>query len=345
MEQNGVASVQLGHETNWKPRNTRSPSNNCSPAFREGYVVDGSGCGRWLQRFIGPPMEAGVETWKQAPVQAPSRQTPQAVRPPADRIDRCFGSRHSVLGICAGWMDRTFSARRDPATVRRRVSSGIRAAFAASIRLESAEAGAASPRTERGGHCPLASRILAATKKRASNVKLAWFFSMKVGFCCNPCGGVCGRRGATRPCNVRGIDAIESQRSPPSPERRGRCGLGCTTNSWITMRGRRISFGSCAKSTDICVAPSFWCGIACRRIALPPDNCLRKQPLGFKWNGFRLMPRTLTLLRMSGISPSTEPWRTSFRTTFTICTPHWIKSSKPFGTNPTACTRFLTRHI
>jgi hypothetical protein len=26
---------------------------------------------------------------------------------------------------------------------------------------------------------------LAATKKRASNVKLAWFFSTKVGFCCN----------------------------------------------------------------------------------------------------------------------------------------------------------------
>ena len=254
MEKAG-ASVQYGHETNRKPRDARSPSKDCSQALRAGYVVDGSGCGRWLQRFIGPPLAAGMETRKQAPVQASSRQSVQTVRPPTDRIGRCSGKRHSVLGICAGWMDRTFGARHDPATVRRGVSSRVCAAFAASIGLESAEAGAASPRTKRGGHCPLASRILAATKKRASNVKLAWFFSTKVGFCCNLCGGVCGRQGATRPCSVRGIDAIESRRLPPSPAPRGRCVWGCTTNSWITMRGRRISFGSCEKSTHICVVP------------------------------------------------------------------------------------------
>ena len=338
-----VVSVQLGHETNRKPRDARSPSSNCSQALREGHVVDGSGCGRWLQRFIGTPLEKGVETRKQATVQASSRQSAQAVRPPTDRIGRCVGSRHSVLGVCAGWMDRTFSARHDPTTVRRGVSSRVCAAFAASVGLESAEAGAASPRTERGGHRPLASRILAATKKRASSVKLAWFFSTKVGFCCNRCGGVCGRRGATGPCSVRGIDVIESRRSPPSPGPRGRCGWGCTTNSWITMRGRRISFGSWAKSTDICVVPSFWCGIACLLIAPPPDNCLRRLPLGFKWNGFRLMRRTLILWRMSGISPNTGPWPTSFRTTSTIYTPHWRKSSTPFDTNLTACTRSLTQ--
>src|SRR3954464_3223615 len=94
-----VVCVQLRHETNRKPRDARSPSNNCSQALREGYVVDGSGCGRWFQRFIGPPMEAGVETRKQTPVQASSRQNAQAVRPPTDRIGCCFVSRHSVLGI------------------------------------------------------------------------------------------------------------------------------------------------------------------------------------------------------------------------------------------------------
>jgi hypothetical protein len=31
--------------------------------------------------------------------------------------------------------------------------------------------------------------MLAATKKRASNVKLAWFLSTKVGFCCSRCDG------------------------------------------------------------------------------------------------------------------------------------------------------------
>jgi hypothetical protein len=343
--ENSVVPVQLGHETNRKPRGARSPSSNRSQALREGYVVDGSGCGRWLQRFLGMPVEEGVETRKQAAVQASSRQIAQAVRSSTDRVGRCVGARHTVLGVCAGWMDRTFGARHNPATVRRGISSGICAAFAPPDGLESAEAGAASPRTERSGHRPLASRILAATKKRASSVKRAWFFSTKAGFCCNRCGGVCGHRGATRPCNVPGIDAIESRRLPPSPVLPGRCGWVCTTNSWTIMRGRRISFGLCAKSTDICVVRSFWCGIACLLIVPQLDNSSQTRPLGFKWNGFRRMRRTSIPWRMSGISLSTGPWPTSFRTTFTIYTPHSIKSSTPFDTNPTASTRFLTQLI
>ena len=212
--ENDVVPVQLGHETNRNPRDARSPSNNCSQAFREGCVVDGSGCDRWLQRFLGASMEAGMETWKQTPAQASSRPGVQAVRPAADRIGRGFGSRHSLLGICAGWMDRTHGARHDPATVRRGVSSGICSTLAASIGLESTEARASRPRTERGGHRPLASRILAATKKRALNVKLAWFSSTKVGICCNRCGGVYGRRGVIHRCSVHGIDGIELRRLP-----------------------------------------------------------------------------------------------------------------------------------
>lgn len=284
-----------------------------------------------------------METRRQATVEASSRPSAQAVRPPTERIDRGVSSRHTVLGLCAGGMDGTFGARHDPAIVRRGFSSGICAAAAASVGLESAEARAASARTQRGGHCPLASRILAATKKRASNGKLAWFFSMKVGSCCNRCGGVCGHRREIRPSSARGIDAIGLRRSPPSPALRGRCVWGCTTNSWIIMRGRRISFGSCAKFMDICVVPSFWCGIDCLLIVLPRDTSLRTQPLGFKWNGFRLTRRTLIPWRMSGISPNTGPWPTSFQVTFTIYTPHWRKSSTHFDTNLIACIRSLTQ--
>lgn len=340
--ENDVSSVQLQHETNRKPRDARSPSKNRGQALREGYVVDGSGCDSWFQRFIGTPVEEGVEARKPATVEASSGQSPQAVRAPTDRIGRCVGSRHAVLGLCSGWMDRTFSAGHDPATVRRGVSSGICAAFAASAWLESAEAGAASPRTERGGHRPLASRILAATKKRASSVKLAWYFSTKVGICCNRCGGVCGHRRETRPSSMCGVDVIGLRRSPPSPGRRGRCGWGCTTNSWTTTRGPRISFGSCAKSMGICVVQSFWCGIACLLIVQLPDGYLRMVPLGSRWSGFRHTRQTLILWRTFGISPSTGTWRMSFPRTSTTYTPPWIKSWTPFATSPTACIRFLT---
>lgn len=341
--ENLEASIQFGHETNRKPRDARSPSNNRSQAFREGNAVDGSGCGRWFERFIGASLEAGVEARWQAAVQASSGQSAQVVRSRTERTGRGVIARHTVLGLCTGWMDRAFGARHDPAIVRRGVSSRVRATFVASVGLESAEAGAPRSRAKRGGHCPLASRILAATKKRASSVKLAWFFSTKVAFCCSRCGGVYGRRRATLPCSARGIDGIESRRSPPSPEPPGRCGWGCTTNCWITTHERRISSSLCAKSMDICVVPSFWCGIACPLIVPRRDNSWRTPLPGFKWNGFHPMRRTLIPWRTSGISPSTAAWPTSFRTTFTIYAPRWMTSSTPFDTNPTACTHSLTQ--
>lgn len=172
--ENHPDSVQLGHETNRKPRNARSPSNNRGQAFREGYVADGRGCDRRVQRVIGTSLEESVGARKQASVQASFRKNAQIVSAAAKRIGGGTGSRHAVLGICAGWLERTVGAGHDPATVRRGVSSGICAAVAASARLESAEAGAARPRTKRGGHRLLASRNLAATKKRASSGKLAW---------------------------------------------------------------------------------------------------------------------------------------------------------------------------
>src|SRR5204862_5033104 len=98
--ENDVCSVQLGHETNRKPRDARSPSNSRGQALREAHVVDGSGCDSWIECFIGTPVEEGVEARKQATVQASSGQSPQVVRPPADRIGRCVGAENTVLGIC-----------------------------------------------------------------------------------------------------------------------------------------------------------------------------------------------------------------------------------------------------
>ena len=343
--ENDVRSLQLGDETNRKPRDSRSPSNHRGQALREGHVVDGSGCDSWIERFLGTPVEEGVEARKQATVQASSGQISQVVGPSADRIGRCVGTGNTVLGLRAGWMDRPFSRGHDPAIVRCRVSSGICAAFVASAWLESAEARAASPRTQRGGHRPLASRILAATKKRASTVKLAWFFWTKVGFCCSHCGGESGRRSATRPSSVPGIAAIALRRLPRSPAPPGRCGWGCTTNFWITMRARTISFDSCAKFMDICVVQSFWFGIACLLIVQPRDDYLMTITLGFRWNGSRRTHRTLILWRMFGAKPSTGPWQTSFQKTSTICTPPWITFWTPFGTSPTVYIRSLTQLI
>lgn len=315
----------MRHETYRKPRDARSPSKDRGQALREGHVVDGSGCGRRLQRFISTPLAKRVEAWEQASVEASSGQNSQALCPAAGRIGGCLDARHTVLGVCAGRMDWTPGAGRDPATVRRGFSSGVCAAAAASVGLESAEARAASPRTQRGGHCPVASRHMAATKKRASNVKLAWFFSMKVGFCCSPCVGESGPRRATRPSSVRGIDATALRQSPPSHAPLGRCGWDCTTNSWITMRGPRISFDSLGKFMGICAVQSFWCGIVCLLIVRPPDDCFRMASLGSTSNGFRLMRQTSILWRTFGISPNAGPWQTLFPKTSTICTPNWIK--------------------
>lgn len=163
----------MGHETKRKPRDARSPSNNCSQALREGDVIDGSGCSRGLQRVIGAPLEEGLEAWRQATVQASSRQNSQVVGPSTDRTGRRLGARLTDLGVCIGWLDRSPGAGPDPATVRRGVSPGVCAAVTAPVGLECAEAGAASSRTRRASDCPLAPRGMAAAKKRASNVKLA----------------------------------------------------------------------------------------------------------------------------------------------------------------------------
>jgi hypothetical protein len=160
-----------------------------------------------------------VEAWKSPAVEVASGTLPQAVPVPTNRIDGCVGARYAVLGLCTRGLDRADRARHDPAIVWRGLSSGIRAALAASVGLESAEAGATCPRKERGGHRSLASRILAATKKRASNVKLAWFFSMKAGICCSRCGAAFGRRREIRPFSERGIDGIGLRPSPRSPGR------------------------------------------------------------------------------------------------------------------------------
>ena len=146
--ENDVGLVKLRHETIRKPRDARSPSKDRGQALREGHVVDGSGCGSRLQRFIGTPMEKGVEAWRQATVQASSGQNSQAFHAPTSGIGCCVDARHTVLGVCARRMDRTTGAGHDPATVRRGVSSGICAAVAASAGLESAEARAASATNE-----------------------------------------------------------------------------------------------------------------------------------------------------------------------------------------------------
>lgn len=101
--ENGVGLVQLRDETIRKPRVARSPSKDRGQALREGHVVDGSGCGSRLQRFIGTPMEKRVEAWKQATVQASSGQSSQAFCPPTDRIGRCIDARHTWGYAPDGW--------------------------------------------------------------------------------------------------------------------------------------------------------------------------------------------------------------------------------------------------
>lgn len=340
---NVVVSVQLEHETNRKPRDARSPSEDRGQALREGYAIDGSGCGSRLQCVIGIPMAKCMEAWEQASSEASSRQDAQAFSPTTDRTGRCLDTWHTLLGLCARWLDRTVGAGHDPATVRRGLSSGVCAATAASVGLEPAEARAASPGTQRSEHCPMAARHLAATKKRASNVKLAWFFSMKAAFCCNRRDDECGHPEATRLFSVPGIDVTALRQSPPSHARHGRCGWDCTTNSWTTMRGPRISFDLSAMSMDICAVQSFWCGIACLLTAPPPDDSSRMADLGSRLNGFHPTRLTSILWRMFGTSPNAAPWRTSFLRTFKICTPNWNTYWKHSGTSPIACIRSLTQ--
>ena len=338
-----VGLVQWVHETHRKPRDARSPSKDRGQALREGNVIDGSGCGSRLQRFIGVPMEECIEARKPTPIETSSGQNSQAFGPAAERVGRCLDARHTALGIYARRMDWPTGASHDPATVRRGLSSGIRTAVAASVGLESADARATSPRTQRSGHCPLASRILAATKKRASSVKLAWFFSMKVGICCNPPGGACGPPQVTRRSSVSGTDVTALRRSPPSHALLGRCDWDFTTNFWITMRGPMISSGSSAKFMGICAVPSFWCGTVCLLTAPPLDDCLRMAPPGCRSNGFHTMPPTSILSRTSGISPNAEPWPTSFQKTFKTCTPNSRACWRPFDTSPIAYIRSLTQ--
>ena len=319
--ENHRGSIQLGHETNREPRSTRSSSNNRGQAFREGCVVDGSGCDRGLQRVIGASLEESLEARRQATAQTSFGKKAQIVCAAAARITGGSGSRHPVLGICAGWLDRTVGAGHNPATVRRGVSSGVCAAVTASARLEPTETGAACPRTKRGRHRPLASRNLAATKKRASSGKLAWFFSTKAAIFCNLCGGGYGRPSATRRFSASGIDAIASRRSRLSLVLRGRCGWGCTTNCWTTTRGQPISSSSCAKSTRICAEPSYSCGTVCLLIVPPHDDCSKVAPRGSGSNGFHRTHRTLIPWRTFGINPSTARWPTSSPRTSTTFTP------------------------
>ncbi len=94
------------------------------------------------------------------------------------------GTRHWGYSPCG--LDLPAGAGLDSATVRRGVSRGLCGYAASQARLESAEAGAACPRTQRTGHRPLAPREMAAAKKRASNGKLAWFFSTKAAILLQP---------------------------------------------------------------------------------------------------------------------------------------------------------------
>jgi hypothetical protein len=280
-----------------------------------------------------------METRQKAPIEAVSGPSVEAFRQPRTRIGRGIEARHAQLRLRAGWLDGPVGARLDPTIVRRRVSSGVCATAAASVGLEPAKAGAPSARTKRGGDCPLASRIMAATKKRASNAKLAWFSSTKAASCCSLCDDESGRRKGVPPCNARRIDAIESRPSQPSLVRRGHCDWDCTTSCWITTRERRISFSSCSSFTPTCVAPSSWCGIACRRIVPLRDSFWPVPTRGFSWNGFRHTLLTSIRSSMFGTRRNMGAWRTSFPTMYTTCTPRWTTSLTRFDINPTASIR------
>ena len=209
--------------------------------------------------------------------------------------------------------------RPDSPTVWDRIPRRLRGHPSAQAWLESTEAGATCPRTKRTGHRSVAPRRMAAAKKRASNVKLVWFFSTKVAICFNHCDAACGLRLARRRCNMPGTDMTESQRWRPLPARRGRNDSGCTTLCSTTTHAPQIWCGSCGTYMAIFGVLCCWSVIAGRSIVRQFDDCNMMGLNGFPLSGSRHTRPNSTRLRTCGINQSMATWLTSFLTTFWKC--------------------------
>lgn len=308
------------HETIRKSRSARSPSENRSPAVRAGNDVDRGSCCGGCQCVLGTSVEGGVAARWQAVCKTPSGPKTEAFGSSAIRIGCRPEARDAALGIRTVGVDRTAGTRHDPAPLWRAVPPHLCAPFAASTRLESAEADTASARAKRNGNRPLEPRELAAAKKRASNGKLAWYFSMKVASCCSLCVESFGLRRDKRRSNESGIVTIGSLLWRPLLARRGPVDSACITNSLTTTHVRRILFGSCARFIVTCGVRSFSCVTAWQLIAPPRGNCCAATPTGFLSNGFQHTPRSLIPSKTCGISPNTAIWPTPSPTISTTCT-------------------------
>jgi hypothetical protein len=263
-------------------------------------------------------MAQRLEAWEQASSAVPSRPSTATLRQTATRIGGCVAQGHSRLGLRTVGLDRSLGARSNPASLRNRVSPTVRASAAAQTWLESTEARTTRSRTKRARYRPLEPRRLAADKKRASNVKLAWYSSMKVATCCSHCDDECGRREARRRCSTRGTGTIASRQSPRFRALHGRRDLVCITSCSIIIPEALTLFSSSAMFTTICDDRSFWSAIDCPLTVRPCADCETKGRLGWLSNGCRRTRPILIPSRTFGISQSTTVWRTWFLTTSTI---------------------------
>jgi hypothetical protein len=181
---------------------------------------------------------------------------------------------------------------------------------------------------------------MAADKKRASNVKLAWYFSMKVAICCNRCDGAFGRRGVKRRCNTPGTDTTESRQLPHCRMRPGQRDWACITCSSTTTLVPTTSCASFAIFMHICGALSSWCATDCRPTAQPcVDWKTRERGTGCPWNGCRHTRQIWIRSKTFGINPNASTWATLFRMMSTTFTANCKMSSKPIVTNPIDCIR------
>ena len=262
-----------------------------------------------------------METWRQQVITCPSASWPTTkdVARTAQGTIGCVETGHRLLGLLAFGVDMSSGPRFDSPTVWDRVSRGLRGYASAQPWLESTEAGATCPRTKRTGDRSVAPRRMAAAKKRASNVKLAWFFSTKVAICFNHCGAACGLLLARRHCNTLGTDTTESRRWRPLPAPRGRNDSGCTTRCWTTTHVPQMSCDSCV--TYMAIFGVLCCSsvIAGRSIVRQSVDCNTMGLTGFPSSGFRHTRQNSTRLKTYGIKQSTVTWPTSSLMTFWKC--------------------------
>lgn len=336
----------MEYETFRNSRGAGSSPMYRSPAFCAGEIAGGSGCFSGFECFVGQSLETRLVARRCEGVvrEASPGSGAEAVVTGTAAVSRCAEAGFAILGLCAGGMEWTSRAALDLAVVRPGISPRLRRHAAAPVGMESAETGATGSRAARSGDRSLAARHVAATKKRASNAKLAWFFSMKAASCCSPCGDECGPNVVTRRCSTPGIVTIESPPLRPSVALPGRVDSTCTTICGTITRMPWMSFNSCITCTIACGDRCCSCGTVFQRIARPHVNCVRRGATGCMWNGFPDTRRNSIPWKTSGINPNTATSPTAFPTTSANYTKRSTTSSKTIVTIPDNSTPSFKPH-